>query len=77
MPRLSPFHHVNEVNAYLGVRGGRGEIPNQKSKLEAFPCSICSSTGVLNVYDVKILLIIVSDEEHMSKLRSFNWGPLP
>ena len=43
---------MNDVSVYLGRRR-RGESLIKRTSFEAFSCSFCPGTGVLNIHEAK------------------------
>ena len=55
---------MNDVSVYLGRRR-RGESLIKRTSFEAFSCSFCPGTGVLNIHEAKKknVPLLVQNEE--------------
>ena len=71
---------MNDVSVYLGRQRGEG-VPHGKNELDASlrPYLVVSapSAGVSNVCEAKNVPLLVQNEKHVRKMRSFDGGPLP
>ena len=69
--RPGPFYHVTDVSVDL-CRRRWGEVLDQKNEVEAISGSFCLITGVLNIHEVKNILLLVLSKECLRKMDSFD-----
>ena len=58
-------------------RWGGGRSPIKRTSLRPYLLVSAPSIGVLNVHEVKKVLLLVENEERMCEMRSFDQRPLP
>ena len=66
---------MNDVSVYLGRQ--REGSPTEGTSLRPYLVVSAPSARVSNIFEVKRVPLLVQNEEHMHKLCSSDWGPLP
>ena len=72
--RRGIFYYVNDVSVYLGGHDRGQGYPIERMSLRPYLVVSAPNTGVLNVREVKNILLQIRNEEYVHKMQ---WGTPP